>query len=62
MIDKKDGAIVIHLPKPQELRFKALAELEGLTASEKGLQLIQQHLAEELERFELMKTVFESKQ
>lgn len=59
MVEKKDGAIVIHLPKPLEMRFKAIAELDGMTASEKGLQLIQEHLAEELHRFELMKSVFE---
>ena len=58
-MDKKTGTLVIHLPKYQELQVKRLAELDGVTTSEKGMEIIQLHLAEQFERFERMKSVFE---
>lgn len=59
MVEKKDGQLVLHVPKSVELQFKSLAELDGLTVSEKGAKLVMDHLAEELQRFEAMKSVFE---
>ena len=62
MVEKKDGSIVIHLSKTMEMQFKAIAELDGLTASEKGQQLIQKLIADEQIRFEVMKTILTTKE
>lgn len=58
MSSKKDGQIVIHLPKHLEMQFRALAEMEGESGSEKGLELVMAYLESHKKKFEAMKTVF----
>jgi len=58
---KKNGQIVIHLPHDLEMEFRALADMEGSTASEKGRSLVIEFLDSRKQQFEAMKSIYSKK-
>lgn len=61
-MDKKDGTIVIHCTKTEEILFKRLAERDGLTASERGYRLMKEDIDRLKAEYEFMKSLFDPDQ
>lgn len=57
-MDKKSAAITVHLPVEMMREFRDLAELEALSASEKGYQIISEYVTERRAYYQSMQRVF----
>lgn len=61
-VDKRTAQIVAHVSEETAARFRAMAELDKTTASEKSGELITEYLEFKQAQFEGMKRVFGNKQ
>lgn len=61
-MNKKTEQITIHVTQDQKAVFLALAELEGMTASELGSQVVNDFISAKFSVYQTMRKVFDSKE